>query len=111
MTTTPTTTNTPFGGNIGAFPPVYSTVPLPLLLQKELALYCQCHCRQCRHFPSEMAETLIALRHRRPFLPVYSTTPPPPPPMLPRIRASDTSLTSLIHPAPKLVVYCEKRGI
>ncbi|MBL8120028.1 MAG: hypothetical protein JNJ78_21025 [Anaerolineae bacterium] len=46
MSATTTTTNPPFGGSIGAFPPFYSAAPLPLLLQKELALRCQCHCRQ-----------------------------------------------------------------
>ncbi|MBN8621254.1 MAG: hypothetical protein J0L63_20240 [Anaerolineae bacterium] len=62
-TTTPTTTNNPLGGSPGAFPPSLTTTPLPLLLQKELAAGCQCHCRQCRHFPSEMAEQDTILRN------------------------------------------------
>jgi len=36
----------PLGGNISAFQPFLTTTPLPLLLQKELAAGCQCHCRQ-----------------------------------------------------------------
>jgi len=60
--TTTTTTNNPLGSP-GAFLPSLTTTPLPLLLQKELAAGCQCQCRQCRHFPSEMAEQDTILRN------------------------------------------------
>ncbi|MBN8618418.1 MAG: hypothetical protein J0L63_05905 [Anaerolineae bacterium] len=69
------------GGSLGAFPPVYSAAPLPLLLQNKLASYRQCHCRQCRHFPSKCGRNVTTPRHRHPFPPVYSAAPPPPPPM------------------------------
>ncbi|MBL8120074.1 MAG: hypothetical protein JNJ78_21255, partial [Anaerolineae bacterium] len=38
VTTTTTTTNAPLGGNLGAFPPVYSAALLPLLLQNPCRL-------------------------------------------------------------------------